>query len=241
MKPMKLFTNLSVALICIALFTGCKKDSKPTQPPQSSCKITTIAVSGANAVSIAYNNDGTVSTITSGTGITSYVYSGNTITETTMNSGQFDTKAIITKNGDGLATNVRTEYSADGTDWDNEAYEYNGTQVIKLTYTSSNGGSSDISTFQWSGGNLVSVIDTGDTTKIDYFTDKLSQGADYLSLSQFIQGYEVFRNKNILKSITNGTDVTNVTYTYDTDGKITSLTENDGTDTYNYSFQYQCN
>ncbi len=237
---MKLFTKLFATLVAVTIFGGCKKDSQSGQP-QSSCKISTISEGGTIAISVAYNNDGTVDSITSGNYVTSYVYSGNTIIETSLNSGQFDNKAIVTVNSNGLATNVRTQNSADGTDWDNEAYEYNGTQVTKLTYTTSYGVSSDVSTFQWSGGNLVSLIDAGDTTKIAYFTDKLNQPGDYLSLSQLLQGYSVFKNKNVIKTITNGTDVSSITYIYDADGKITSLTENDGTNSYDYSFQYQCN
>ncbi|HUZ59072.1 MAG TPA: hypothetical protein VMU83_09835 [Hanamia sp.] len=240
MRTIKLIIKLFATLVAVSLFAGCKKDSTSTQP-QSSCKVTSISVGGAIAETVAYNTNGTIDSIVSGTDITSYVYSGNTITETTLNSGQFDNIAIVTVNSDELATNVRTEYSADGTDWDNAAYEYNGSQVTKLISTSSYTVSADTTSFQWSAGNLASVIEDGDTTKIDYFTDKLSQPGDYLSLSQLHQGYEIFINKNIIKTITTGADVSNLTYTYDTNGKITSLTENDGTNTETYSFQYQCN
>lgn len=147
----------------------------------------------------------------------------------------------MTINGTGLAANVRSEHSDDGTDWGNEAYDYDGNQASKLNYTSSDAGSAEISTFQWSGGNLVSIDDNGNVTNVVYYTDKSTQPGDYLSLSQLIQGYEVFRNKNMIKSITDGTYITCITYTFDTDGKVTSLKEGDGTDVTAYGLSYQCN
>jgi hypothetical protein len=235
---MKILSGLIVTMSFILFITGCKKDDPAA--PQSTCKITSI-VTGGGAIAISYNTDGTIDSLSVGTAVISYSYSGNIITENTTVSGQFAGKVIVTVNSAGLATNVKSEYSEDGTQWDNEAYDYDGNQASKLTYTSSYGGSAEISTFQWSGGNLVSISDDGDVTNVDYYTDKASQSGDYLSLSQLIQGYEVFRNKNMIKSVTDGTDIINITYVFDNDGKVTSFTEDDGTDQTAYGLSYQCN
>lgn len=235
---MKLLLKLIVAMGFIFFVAGCKKDK--TDTPQSTCKITTI-VSGGGSIVIAYNNNGQISSVTIGNAVSNYSYSGNTITESISTSGQFVEKVIVTVTSAGLATNVRSEYTEDGSDWENQAYEYNGNQASKITYTSSLGGSADVSTFQWSGDNLVSITEGSDVTNLDYYPDKASQPGDYLALSQLIQGYEVFRNHNLIKSITNGTDMTNITYVFDNDGKVTSLQEDDGTDQTAYGLSYQCN
>ena len=242
MRTMKLCANFFVVLVCIALFTGCKKNSNSAQT-QSSCKINTI-VNGTNLTSISYNIDGTVSLVTSGIDTTSYLYSGNTITETTLSSGQLVQNSTVTVNSSGLATNVRTDFNVGGTDWQNEAYEYNGSEVEKQISTTYNSAGGDTTSFQWSAGNLASSISNdGFNVKYDYFTDKLNQSGDINSLSNLQEGYETLKNKNIVKTIMVGAnDVINVTYTYDTDGKITSLTENGGGGLHsNFSLQYQCN
>lgn len=234
---MKILPRLIVITSFILFFAGCKKDDST---PQSTCKITNLVT--ANGVfAIAYNSNGTISSITAKTAVTTYSYNGNTITETVTNSGQLIGKLIVTVNSAGLATNVRTE-SADETQWKNVAYEYAGNQASKSTSTDSGGGGADVTTFQWSEGNLVSITEDGDITNATYYTDKSFQSGDYISLTQLIQGYEVFRNKNMVKSISDDTGVTNITYAFDGDGKVTSLTEDDGTnDPIPYGLSYQCN
>lgn len=43
----------------------------------------------------------------------------------------------------------------------------------------------------------------------------------------------------MVKSITDGTDRTNIIYVFDSDGKVTSLQEDDGTDQTAYGLSYQ--
>ena len=235
---MKLLLKLFVSMGFIFFVAGCKKDK--TDTPQSTCKVTTI-VSGGGSITVAYNNSGQISSVTIGDTVNTYSYSGSTITESILIAGQFAQKIIVTVNSAGLATNVKSEYTVDGSVWDNQAYEYDGNQASKITYTTYLGGSADVATFQWSDGNLVSITDGSDVTTFDYYTDKTSQPGDYLALSQLIQGYEVFRSKNMVKSITDGTDMTNITYVFDNDGKVTSLQGDDGTDQIAYGLSYQCN
>jgi YD repeat-containing protein len=236
---MKLLSRLFVVLSIILLVTGCKKDPPAEQQQKDPCKVTSVSVNGTS-VALTYNDDGTVSSVTSSGGTRTYTYSDNTVTQTTTVLGQFVQKIIVTQNSAGFATNVRTEYSADGSDWTNEVYEYDGNQVSKLTYTDSESDEPEVSTFKWSGGNLVSVTDGDDITTIDYYTDKPSQAGDYVFASQLVQGYFVFSNKNLVKTITDGDDVSNITYIFGDDGKINSFSEDDGSDVTTYNFTYQC-
>ena len=137
---MKVLPRLILAMSFILFIAGCKKDDPAT--PQNKCKITSI-VSGGTSIAITYNTNGTISSVTNisattGTAVTSYSYSGNTITESVSASGQLLGKVIVTVNGAGLATNVKSE-SSNGTDWNNDAYEYNGNQASKSTSTNSGG------------------------------------------------------------------------------------------------------
>jgi hypothetical protein len=45
----------------------------------------------------------------------------------------------------------------------------------------------------------------------------------------------------MIKYVTDGTDIINITYVFDNDGKVTSFTEDDGTDQTAYGLSYQCN
>ena len=238
-KVMKGLLRLIIAICFILFIAGCKKNKTDAQ--QNTCKITIVAPDGGLGI-IAYNNSGQVSSITWGNSVTTYSYNGNTITESGLIDGDFRLKVIVTVNSVGLATNVRIEYSEDGSAWANQAYEYNGNKASKVTKTNYGGGGASVfSTFQWSGGNLESITDGNDVTKFDYFTDKLSLPGDYLALMQLTQGYEVFRNQNLIKSITDSTGTWNITYTFDNDGKVTSLQKDKGIYHIAYQVGYQYN
>jgi hypothetical protein len=234
MKTLKLLPALTTTLFIISIFASCKKDSKPD------CNIITITPSSGDAFNFTYNSDGTVSTMSSGTDITTFAYGGNTVIATTTSSGTFSSKKIVTTNANGMATNIRTEHNMSGTDWNNDALEYSGTQLIKSTSTSSSGGTPSVSTYSWTNGNMVSSTSGSSVTTIDYFTDKSAQEGDYLHIAQLVAGYEIYRTKNAIKSITSGSSITSFSYSYDGDGKITSLSAT-GSSAIIYTYQHQCN
>jgi hypothetical protein len=236
MKTLRLTTITS--LLLILAFTACKKDKDEKKKP--TCRIITITPSSGNSFNISYNSDGKISTMSSGNDITTFAYSGNTTIATTTTSGTFSSKKIITLNSNGLATNVKTEYNTSGTNWSNDVYEYSGTEIIKLTNTSSSGGSPSISTVTWNNGNLVSITSGSSVSTIDYYTDKPAQTGDYLDIAQLVGGFQIYRTKNAIKSLFSGSTITSFNYNFDGDGKITSLTAS-GSTNITYSYQHQCN
>lgn len=240
MKTSKLLAKAMITLVAIVFFSACKKDKDEQNKPV--CRIiTAIPSSGAgNSFNMTYNNEGKVSTISSGNDITTIAYSGNTAIATTNTSGAFSSKRIINFNSDGLAINVKIEYDPAGTSWDNQLYEYSGTNLIKATYTSSSGGTPSVSVVTWSNDNLVSVSSGTSVSTLDYYTDKFSQTGDYLYLAQLVQGFQIYRTKNLLKSISSGTDINNFNYSFDADGNISSVTVT-GSTAVTYTYQYQCN
>ncbi|MBC7936185.1 MAG: hypothetical protein H7Y86_12620 [Rhizobacter sp.] len=236
MKSLKfLFVPLLVLSAGIFL-PGCKKDNDDA----GSCRIITVTPSAGNGFNFTYNSSGKTETMTNGNSLTVFSYGGNVIISTTTVNGNFSSKRIATLIANGFAANVKTETSADGSTWYKDTYEYNGTELIKDTYTNSQNVVPEVTTVGWSGGNLVSTTREGVTTHIEYYTDKPSQTGDYLALMQMIQGYKVYNTKNVIKSLITGTTITSFDYTYE-EGKITALKFNGDGTIINYNFQYQCN
>jgi hypothetical protein len=229
---------MAAALLTIITMAGCKKDKDDKKPD---CRIITITPSPTgSAFNISYNSEGKISTISTGGDITTFAYSGNTVIATTTNSGTFKRKMIITLNGNGLATNVKTETNASGTTWNNDLYEYSGTEIIKATGTSSAGGTPTVSTLTWSNGNLVSITSGSSVSTLDYFTDKPAQTGDYLHIAQLVAGYQIYRTKNAIKSLLSGSSITSFNYTFDADNKISSLAATGSSNT-TFNYQHQCN
>jgi hypothetical protein len=231
-----LLLRIIAALVIMIAFTECKKDKKDVKKPV--CRITSITTSGG-VYNISYNSDGKISSISIGNQITNYTTSGNIVTGITTTSGAFSFKKIITLNSLGLATNVKLEHNASGTDWSNGFYEYSGTEVIRITTTTSTN-PPITSTITWNNGNLTSINSGSIGQTLEYYTDKPAQTGDYFDLLQLINGFQVYKPKNALKSNSSGTTVDNFIYTFDGDGKITSLSIS-GTTNATYVYQYQCN
>ena len=156
-------------------------------------------------------------------------------------NGNFFLQSTVTFNADSLATNVRSSYLQNGTDWQNAEFIYNGIELSQETFTKQSGGSPVISTFQWTGGNLISQNVDGDITTYTYYSNQPNEDGDFFYEEMLLSGAQTIRNKNLLKSESHYGDDSNITYTFDTDGKITSWTRDDGTNTYTTAYQYQCN
>lgn len=189
----------------------------------------------------SYNTEGKLSMTIHGQDTSFFSYSGNTITSIDNFSGAFANKNIITLNANGMASNARIENDTTGTLWVNYSYEYNGTELIKQTTTTSDGAAPSSITFNWSGGNMVEIIDGASVSKLEYFADKAARAGDYPNLANLQRGYETFRTKNSAKSIaTPSAAVSNFSYTYDADGKITAVTFVTGGDVEAFNYQYEC-
>jgi len=227
----KVITTILVTSIGILVIPACKKnpDKKPV------CRIVSVA-NEANTVqyTITYGSDGRINKI-AGLGQEGiYVYAGNKIIITTMTAGVIESIKTITVNENGLASNARTE-NEDGTDWINDAYEYNGEEVQRSTRTSSAGTQPSVTIYTWFEHNLVSI--NAGTTEITYYLDKLRQVGDYFFIAQTLsQGYEVFRTKNLLKSLPG----LNIAYDFSPEGRINAMISANGTTTSTLKYQYQC-
>jgi len=230
-------TNHFIACLLTLLITitvgGCKKD----QDQKPVCKITNvIPLPHISELAISYNPDGSVQKLVNGSLTIIYQYSGNTITTYLQDSSIFRNKKIITVNAAGLATNMRAETDKTGAHWFNEAYEYNGTELVRTVVTKSEGTTPVITTHNWSGQNLVSSVTGTDTLQYAYYTDQPRKAGDYLYMIQFVQGYETIRSKNLVRSFNN----TIITYNFRPDGYISSLTTFYDNDFSFLDYRYQC-
>lgn len=214
-------------------FTACKKnaDKKPA------CRIIAFTL-GGQVFNMTYNGNGKLISVNNGSFSQTYDYVGDTTIVTSLNSGVFSSRAIAARNGAGLATNVRTELNATGTEWTNDTFEYNGDELSKQVSTRSADTSKGIITYVWFNHNMMSETAGSTTTLLDYYTDKPRQTGEYLDFFQFLSGYEYLRTKNLLKSFGNST----LTYEFGSDGNISSLTINSpGGTPAAINYQYRCN
>ncbi|MDO6430442.1 hypothetical protein Q4E93_07585 [Flavitalea sp. BT771] len=221
--------KILLILLLAAALAACKKN----HDKQFSCRLTALHAPSGLATFLSYNNEGKLVLEESGRSINTYTYEGASVTITTYDTGLISRKTIVLNNTAGLAANVRVEFGSDGANWSNTYHEYEGDEVIRsITTFPSN--PPDTVTYLWSGHNLVGQVRDGDTTRFEYYTDKPRQDGDYLYLSQFLSGYEVYRTKNLFKGYVGATFI----YDFTSDGKIAALkVPTLGTI---YSCEYQC-
>jgi hypothetical protein len=235
MKTFKILISTALILGMTGFFSGCNKNGNVKKP---NCRIITeTVVATGPAIRFWYNSDGKVSRSVANNGsVQAYTYDGNVTTILALDSGSFRSRTIVTNNAAGLATNVRVEQDDAGTIWSNTKYEYNGEELAKSTNTTSSGGTPSIATFSWSNGNLVTETSGANTATYDYYTDKPWRSGDYWSFAESLEGFEIVRNKNLLKS------VATVVFTYEfaSDGKISSLKLSSPGSVNFVDYEYEC-
>jgi YD repeat-containing protein len=231
------YTLLLAAFLAGTTFTACKKNATDVK---KNCRIITVSAPSGIVYNFTYNNDGRLSTTTYGNYSVNYIYSGNSTLATTNYNGIFNKKETITLNSKGLGANVKMEPGPSGEIWANLLYEYNGEQLIKRTFTSSAAGTPEILVYTWTNGNVSSIFINGKLfVEYEYDTDKTTQTGEINNLFQFIEGYEIIRNKNLTKlSKYSSGAKNNFTYSFDSGGKIITAISDGGL---NFTYQYQCN
>ncbi|MEO8406220.1 MAG: hypothetical protein ABI480_16545 [Chitinophagaceae bacterium] len=229
-----LFTVCLLAVMVIT-FNGCKKNH---DDKKRNCRIITATpIPGGDGYIFTYGADGKLSSASLGPSFIQYANTGTTKIVTTTTSGQFVSKVIIINNAAGLALNVRTEFNPAGTNWTNTVYEYTGEELKKSTTTDSSGTTSSVTDYVWVNHNMVTGGTAGSTpTTFDYFLDKPHQQGDFFFLLQTLQGYEIYRPKNLLKEFGGST----FTYDFNADGNISLLGVISGGNTTFLQYQYQC-
>jgi hypothetical protein len=233
----KIVLIAGVVLAGTGIFFGCKKNAGKS----SNCRIVSIIdAKDSLREDFTYDSKGRISVKVSGQQVYTYDYGDNSVTITYLNAGTLFSTTTATLNQSGLAVNIRQESTQTGVAWFNYLNEYNGDELVRSTVTAADGRPAQITTYQWTDGNMTSSITGKDTAVFTYYLDKPRQQGDYLSLSALVNGYEQVRSKNLIKGIGNGTAV----YGFDPDGKITALDITldaaSGGIEIDYQLQYQC-
>jgi len=231
-------------MICalVLVIASCKKnaDKKPD------CKIVTLTDvynTTTTIYNVSYNNDGKISTLTTGSSLSVFTYAGNTIIINKTNGGSFSERDSVTVDNNGKALNIRQYYDQAATNWDNTIYDYDGNgDLLKSEETSSSSSTPQTTLFTVTNGNLVSIQTPTYTTTLEYFTDKQAQAGDYLGVVGLVNyGVDLYPHRNMGKSVTSGTTVTNLNYDVNTDGLVSKLTATSGSTIESIAYQYQCN
>lgn len=244
MKRFSLYTCLFATIF----LCSCKKDSdgngdNNNNPlPADNCLL--VKRTRANFNDHHYEYDAQKRLIKSvfGNSIRTFTYNGNVVkVEVSSNGGQsVDHIRTITLNADKMATNVRLDYTAGH--WENTAYEYEGTRVVKRIYTHYTG-STSTTTFEWSNGNLVKESSPGgSTTTYAYDANKLFNRADFFGSSYYEFGIQTIKPKNRVNKITTQSGTYDISYFENAEGRVTGYKVDitPGGD-YTVQFQYQCN
>ena len=71
---------------------------------------------------------------------------------------------------------------------------------------------------------------------LNYYMDKPKQTGDYLSVVQLFDGYEIIRNKNLLKTYSQ----VNLVYNFNPDGNISSVGAAPDNQFF-FEYEYDCN
>lgn len=244
MKAQGTIAALCALLILASTFNSCKKDNDK----KASCKLVKVTQNSAGniaVVTISYNTEGKISAVTNASSMENnskvFTYSGNTINVVTT-SASGSRRDSITIDASGRPVNIRIFYDNSGTSWTNNRYEYNGKDLARVLETTSSTSTTDTTKATYSSGNMVTLGSGTSVIVLDYHTDKNTRQGDYLGLVSMINyGVITHPHKNLLKSISNGSGLTNFAYDIDADGKIINAVVTTGSNSTILNYEYQCN
>jgi YD repeat-containing protein len=242
---MKAFIFPALAFIIVASGYTINPDRK------MECRIIKMTSDAGDTLHFLYDDIGRVQSVTEASGyVTRFNYYGHTIIATETNNGAISYKRIMTLGYNGMMSNLFEEkYEEGATNWTYRSYTFSGTKLTGITTVLSSGAAPLQSTLTWSGGNFIS--ETSDDVKqelnyknqYEYYTDKPVRPGDYWYinlLSTLGIGDGLYRNKSLLKSIRSGNSITLVSYEFDKEGKIISMTKTNGSNRKTWYYEYEC-
>lgn len=244
MKIQTLLCAVTLLLSVAVVLPGCKKDKQKTPD----CKLVSAQITGSTtpeSYTFSYNADNKVNQIMSVNGgttsTTTLTYSGNKVNVSQSIGGAIINKTVLTLNSAGRILLQEQRDPNNDTLISTTTMTYNGNGEL-LSIASMSGGSTTLSTIAMSNGNIVSMTDGTNLTTLEYYTDQAWRAGDYIDILQRLQLGNNFYlvNKNLIKSLSFGTNITNFTYTFDDNNNISSLQMLSGGAPINVSYQHQC-
>jgi len=233
MKKQRLLLFSLLLIAFSTFFISCKKHSSPSVQ----CRIIDIKTNDSllPEIQLDYNSNKKLSVITyrSKSNYSRRIlnYNTNFISVTLVDSsGKAYELDTVNLNKDGLASSIVYYVPANGLfSYDSMTYDSKG-QLIRWAETSA--GSTDIVTYTWDNGDLVTSTSRGTTTTIQYYNDKTATDGDYLRIIYLTEwGIPLYKSKHLFK----GSGGSVYSYTFDSGGKITSVLLN-GVVVYSYTY-----
>lgn len=234
-----------IAFALLTLSVACKKseDEKPSGggSSTSSCLVNKITDGSGGTDQYYYDSQDrvtkVVSTDSSGSKDQTYTYSGNLVT---VDDGNGSTIKYYLNNK-GLADSavytlsvlgeirMQNEYNSVGQPVKSTVFgQFFGTEINQISY------------YELTNGNITKIRVVQDTaqsvTNMTYYTDKTNHAKRTEELSGFM-----YTSPNLIKSVTDSDgNITNYTYEYDSNGKHTKQTYDDGIEVVSSVFDWLC-
>ncbi|WP_018630987.1 DUF4595 domain-containing protein [Niabella aurantiaca] len=222
-----------------------------TPAPLPGCRITGMTSDAEDTLRFLYDAKGRVQRITGRNGyFTRFDYCSNTIVATETRNDSLLYKRVMTLGCNGMMSNLFEETWHGGiTSWAFRSYTFSGTALTGITTVLSSGAAPIQATLTWNNGNFISETSNDVKRELDngyryeYYTDKLVQPGDYWYINLLPtlgRGDKLYRNKNLLKSIRSENGIITISYQFDKDGKIISMTKTTGNSSKTWHYEYQC-
>jgi len=247
---MKKFLFLSAIISGIFLVQGCSKsggtDNNDDQDPDETeqfgnCRVIKTTRANFSGSTFKYDDQKRLVRRVNGEHTMEISYGGNMATVVGTSYGNLSYTRTVTFNNLGYAINVKTEYP-NNTNWNNEAYDYDGKQLVKITTTRGNNPLPSYTTYQWFEGNMVKETrSNGGITTYAFDTNELTQKGEYQNLFSLSAGYVAIVNKNRVKKVIEDGITYDITHVEDETGKIKyyRVVSSDGAD-YRVDLTYEC-
>lgn len=208
------------ALILFA-FASCKKNGNGS----SNCKITTVSMiptgGSPTVVNFTYDNEGKLKFLNTGSQSVEHTYYPNAFKRRSSSGNGWSTVSFVELNAAGHPT-VKKDSTYNGQILSQShinTFEYNNNGELIATYKDNNPQPEE--TFTWNNGNLVKYKAGNVTYIMDYYTDKKNSDFGLIDLQIFVAlGVNPAKSKNLLKSLTSGSDQLVFLYEFDSKKNI---------------------
>lgn len=214
-------------LVLLAFVYSCKKDEETENPAKEIVPlITTRAISyekhpEIDSTSFIYDDEGRCTRFGDRNEHTDVTYSGSNVVFTSYDGNVLDYTDTYTLNDQGLAlTQIRTK---PGSSNSSEKYIYNTKNQLTKTVVIENG-IQDTTFYFYDGDNVATMVTryeensivTSDTTRFEYYTDKIS------TVEMTNLGFPFIgpRNKNLIKKTMRRYGTTEFTYEFDSKDRV---------------------